>query len=176
MDWYLLAWRRYAEFNGRSRRKEYWMFALFNCLIGWSLFIAGLLLKESEIGVIFLGSYWIYSLAALTPAIAVYVRRMHDTGRSGWWWLIALIPLVGGVILIVLLATDSEPGTNKYGPNPKPPEQAAGLFYGSAGFSTMGPSAPPQPLAGDSGYRLCKSCGSRMAVASSFCSKCGAHV
>ncbi len=113
MNWYLQVLKEhYADFNGRARRKEYWMFVLFNVIFGVVVgFISGLL------GIKWLAS--IYSLAVLVPSIAVSVRRLHDTGRSGWWLLIGLVPLIGSIWLIVLLCLDSQPETNKWGANPK---------------------------------------------------------
>jgi len=113
MDWYMAVLKKYAEFSGRARRREYWMFVLINFLIGCALGVIGALVH----GLSFLS--WLYSLAVLVPSIAVSVRRLHDTGRSGWWLLIGLIPLIGLIVLIVFLATDGEPGDNEYGPNPK---------------------------------------------------------
>lgn len=115
MDWYLAVLKKYADFSGRARRKEYWMFALINFLI--TLVIGVLASMASAFTV--LG--WIYALAVLIPGIAVTVRRLHDTGRSAWMLLIALIPLVGAIVLIVFLCQDSAPGNNEYGPNPKLP-------------------------------------------------------
>jgi uncharacterized membrane protein YhaH (DUF805 family) len=119
MEWYLLPWKRFAEFSGRSRRKEYWMFTLFNIVIAIVLCILSLVLRESGVGVIFSILSFIYSLAALIPGLAVSVRRLHDTGKSGWFLLLGLIPFVGPVILLVFFCMDSEPGQNAYGPNPK---------------------------------------------------------
>ena len=119
MNWYLMVLKKYAQFSGRSRRKEYWMFALFNCLFCLPLYILALVFREDAIGSIFLGLYFIYVLAILLPSLGVAVRRLHDTGRSGWWFLIAFVPLVGGVILLVFMCLDGEPGANQYGPNPK---------------------------------------------------------
>lgn len=118
MNWYLLALKKYAQFSGRSRRKEYWMFVLFNILIAIVLGIVdGMLGFTTQSGIGVLGL--IYSLAILVPGIAVGVRRLHDTSRSGWWMLIGLVPLIGAVVLIVFFVMDSTPGDNEYGPNPK---------------------------------------------------------
>jgi uncharacterized membrane protein YhaH (DUF805 family) len=119
MEWYTLVWKRYAEFEGRSRRKEYWMFSLINMLIVLAAELAGFVLLFIGIGVIVFPLLILYSLALLIPSLAVSVRRLHDTGKSGWWLLIGLIPLIGGIVLIVFLASDSEPGVNLYGPSPK---------------------------------------------------------
>ena len=119
MDWYLKVLKQYADFNGRARRKEYWMFFLFNMifaalasLIDYS---AGTVNYESGSGV-FQG---IYSLVVLIPGLAVTVRRLHDVGKSGWMLLLALIPLIGAIWLLVLFATNSKEGANKWGENPK---------------------------------------------------------
>lgn len=115
MEWYLTVLKKYAVFSGRARRQEYWFFVLFNFLISLALgFIDGLIgftAEGSGLGV--LGA--LYSLAVFIPSLAVGVRRLHDTGRSGWWLLIAFVPLVGIIVLIVFLASNSEPGENKYG-------------------------------------------------------------
>lgn len=117
MDEYVGVIKKYVVFSGRATRKEYWMFFLINLLIsvGINLLFGSTSNDGSSINI--LGS--VYSLVVLLPMIGVAIRRLHDTGRSGWWNLIALIPLVGFIVLIVFMATDSQPGENKYGPNPK---------------------------------------------------------
>jgi uncharacterized membrane protein YhaH (DUF805 family) len=119
MNWYLQALRQYATFEGRSRRKEYWFFVLFNMLAVIALAIvddlAGTFSEEAQMG-LFSG---LYLLAVFIPGLAVSVRRLHDIGRSGWWVLIGLIPILGSLVLLVLAALDSQPGGNRYGPNPK---------------------------------------------------------
>lgn len=102
---------KYAQFDGRARRSEYWYFMLFNILISMGIGIVGTFLDLSFLSMI-------YSLAIFVPGIAVAVRRLHDTGRSGFWILIGLIPLIGVIVLIVFLVEDSKPA-NQYGPNPK---------------------------------------------------------
>jgi uncharacterized membrane protein YhaH (DUF805 family) len=118
MNWYLDAWKNYVNFQGRARRKAYWMFVLFNII---ALVILSLI--EGALGLSGQNGYGIltglYSLAIILPLIALAVRRLHDTGRSGWWLLIGLVPLIGPIVLIVFYVTDSQPGTNQYGPNPK---------------------------------------------------------
>lgn len=119
MNWYLNVLKNYATFSGRARRKEYWFFVLFNLIVsivlGFIDGITGLFYPEAGIGL--LGG--IYSLAVLLPSLAVSVRRLHDTDRSGWWLLIVLVPLIGAIALIVFLALDSKPEKNEYGENPK---------------------------------------------------------
>ena len=119
MDWYLMALRRYSDFKGRSQRKEYWMFTLFNFLAMVLLGAVCALLGgggEGGLGDVLQG---LYGLGVLVPGIAVTVRRLHDIGKSGWWGLVALIPLIGSLILIYFAVKDSQPETNEYGPNPK---------------------------------------------------------
>ena len=119
MNWYLHVLKNYATFSGRARRKEYWMFFLFNVLISLGLgvldVVAGTYSVEYETG--FFSD--LYSLLVLIPGIAVGVRRLHDTNRSGWWILISLIPIIGVLVLFVFMCLDSQPGTNRFGVNPK---------------------------------------------------------
>lgn len=112
MHWYLEVLKKYAVFSGRARRQEYWMFFLVNFIVSVVLAIIGW-----TIDMAFLQS--LYTLAVLLPGLGVTVRRLHDTGRSGWWILIGLVPLVGTIVLLVFMASDSQPGNNQYGPNPK---------------------------------------------------------
>jgi uncharacterized membrane protein YhaH (DUF805 family) len=112
MNWYLAVLKKFAEFSGRARRKEYWMFVLINLII--SLVLTGL---DVALNIGLLSG--LYSLAILVPSLAVGVRRLHDINKSGWSLLIGLIPLVGFIILILWLAKDSDAGDNTYGPNPK---------------------------------------------------------
>ena len=112
MNWYLLVLKKYAVFSGRARRKEIWYFILFDFIFAFAL---GLI--DQLIGSYVLAS--LYSLAFLLPSIGVSIRRLHDTGRTGWWVFIGLIPLVGAIILLIFFVTDSQPDTNQYGPSPK---------------------------------------------------------
>jgi uncharacterized membrane protein YhaH (DUF805 family) len=119
MTWYVEVLKKYAVFKGRARRKEYWYFVLFNTLItivlGTIDGVTELVSAEAGIGLL----SGLYTLAVLVPSIAVSVRRLHDTNRSGWWLLISLVPLVGPIVLLVFLVLDSQPGENQYGSNPK---------------------------------------------------------
>jgi|SRR5690625_3294 len=119
MNWYLEVLKKYAVFSGRARRKEYWFFFLFNLIITFVLgFIDGFAGTFSvDAGIGLLGG--IYALAVLLPGIAVSVRRLHDTERSGWWLLISLVPIIGFIVLLVFMVQDSTPGENRYGAHPK---------------------------------------------------------
>ena len=113
MDWYLAVLKRYADFSGRARRREYWMFALINSLIAFGLAGLGLVIRPAMV------LYLVYLLAMFIPSFAVGFRRLHDTGRSAWWFLILLVPVVGAIVFLVWLCQDSKPGANQWGPNPK---------------------------------------------------------
>jgi len=124
MEWYLKVMRdNYANFTGRARRKEYWMFALFQAIVMIVLMILDNVLGLGfDIGGIPLGYGVLYTIGALAhfiPGLAVVVRRLHDVGKSGWFYLIALIPLIGIIWLLVLMCTDGDKGDNAYGPDPK---------------------------------------------------------
>ena len=123
MNWYLKVLKQYADFSGRARRRELWMFTLFNLIF---LIVAAIL--DNVLGITFniMGQsafygwlYVIYALAVFIPGLAVAVRRLHDIGKSGWNYFIGLIPLVGAIILLVWFCKDSQKGENKWGVNPK---------------------------------------------------------
>ncbi|MGS0689426.1 DUF805 domain-containing protein [Shewanella sp. 0m-8] len=119
MDWYLLAFKKYFDFSGRSRRKEYWMFALFNIIFSIVLSVLdtlfGTMNLETGLG-LFSG---LYALAVFIPGLALSVRRLHDINKSGWWLLILLIPFIGAIILLIFFVLDSKTEDNKWGCNPK---------------------------------------------------------
>ena len=117
MNWYLDVLKKYTVFEGRAHRTEFWMFALFNFLISIGLSIIDNVIGTATTSGGLLSG--LYSLAVLIPALAVGARRLHDTGRSGWWQLIGLLPCVGWIVLIIFYVQDSQPGANQYGPNPK---------------------------------------------------------
>jgi len=118
MNWYIEALKKYAVFTGRARRKEYWYFSLFNIIFSFGFgFLDGVLGLVGSFGLGPLGG--VYTLAMLLPGIGVSIRRLHDTDRSGWWLLLALIPFIGGIVLLVFMVLDSTPGNNRFGPNPK---------------------------------------------------------
>ncbi len=125
MGWYFEVLKKYAVFGGRARRKEYWFFFLFSSIISIALsFIdkaTGSYNPHTGMGL--LGG--IYALAVLIPSIAVTVRRLHDTDRSGWWLFIALIPLIGAIVLLVFMVLDGDPVQNEYGENPIEEAEAA---------------------------------------------------
>jgi uncharacterized membrane protein YhaH (DUF805 family) len=119
MNWYLRVLKQYATFEGRARRKEYWFFTLFYVLVYLVLAVADNLTGtyNADAGLGLLSG--LYILATLIPCLAVMVRRLHDTDRNGWWVLIGLIPVVGDIVLLVFACLDSQPGANRFGPNPK---------------------------------------------------------
>ena len=122
MEWYTMVWQKYAQFEGRSRRKEYWMFALINALVYVAVYgaaLVALVSGQKSAGIALIAICIGYALAGLIPGLAVSVRRLHDTNKSGWWLLISLVPMVGGIVLLVLMAIEGDPGPNLYGPSPK---------------------------------------------------------
>lgn len=128
IDWYKkVVFENYANFSGRARRSEYWYYTLCNVIISFVMYILVIISVaigsdgESP-GILFYliyGILMLYALATFIPSLAVVVRRLHDTGKSGWYYLIGLIPLVGAILLIIALVIDSQPGSNQWGPNPK---------------------------------------------------------
>ena len=113
MEWYLKVLKQhYADFNGRARRQEYWMYTLVNIIIVVVLMV--LMRMVSLLGIL----YAIYALGTLLPSIGVTIRRLHDIGKSGWFMLLAIVP-IANFYLLYLLAQDSEAGNNSFGPNPK---------------------------------------------------------
>ncbi|MDR1818100.1 MAG: DUF805 domain-containing protein [Puniceicoccales bacterium] len=138
MKYYITCWEKYAVFSGRACREEFWTFSLLNIfilyglgfVIGWCNSLVGNSEETSLAGAVsdalgillglpLLVLYFGFLLAALLPMLAVQVRRLHDTGRSGWNYLWGFLPIIGGIILFVFNLLDSQPGPNKYGPNPK---------------------------------------------------------
>jgi len=119
MNWYLEALKKYAVFSGRSRRKEYWYFFLFNSIFYLILLIidtlTGTYNQENGMGLL----TTIYFIAVLLPSLGLSVRRLHDTNRRGWWILLSLIPIIGAIVLLIFMVQDSTPGENRFGSNPK---------------------------------------------------------
>ncbi len=120
MKWFLdVLKNKYATFEGRARRSEYWYFVLFCVLAIVALAIideiTGTFSEETGMGLL----SGLFVLATILPSFAVTVRRLHDTDRNGWWILINLIPIIGAIVLLVFTVQDSQPGANRFGPNPK---------------------------------------------------------
>lgn len=120
MKWYLKVLKQYADFNGRARRTEYWMYLLFNLIFA---VIAAVL--DNILGLKFTPEipygylYLLYALVTFLPGLAVSVRRLHDVDKSGWFLFISLIPIIGGIWLLVLYVTEGTQGRNQYGDDPK---------------------------------------------------------
>ena len=115
MQYWIQCLKKYAVFSGRARRREYWLFALFNVIFMFlgDFFVAMLAPEYSNMYQI------VWNLVTGVPSLAVFVRRMHDIGKSGWWFLFAFIPVVGAIVLLIFLCKDSQPESNVYGENPK---------------------------------------------------------
>lgn len=114
--------KNYATFSGRARRKEYWMFSLFNCIV-WLILYGLMLASESSL---ITGISVLYIFATFIPSLSVIVRRLHDIERSGWFYFISFIPVVGPIIVLVWLCKEGTTGANRYGADPKA-EQPAGI-------------------------------------------------
>lgn len=115
MDWFKKGLRNYANFSGRARRKEYWYFVLVQMGLVIIAMISDAIIFNSEIGLF----YIVVALGLFLPGLAVTIRRLHDTNRSGWWFLISILPLIGSIILLVFLASDTKLETNQWGPPAK---------------------------------------------------------
>ena len=113
-NWKLVVLQSYAKFDGRAGRAEFWWFALANFVVVFALAIL------AQISSIFLILYFVYAIAMFVPSIAVAIRRLHDTDKSGWMLLLGLIPFVGFIILLVFYIQEGTAGPNKYGPGPEP--------------------------------------------------------
>ena len=127
MHWLIDPIKKYTVWEGRATRSEYWYFSLFTLLItiGLAIIDTGLGTMDEATGQGLLGALW--SLFILLPTIAVFVRRLHDTGRSGWWFWILLVPLIGFIVILVFMCIDSESEENQYGANPKQDATAIGI-------------------------------------------------
>ena len=115
MNFFIEALQKYADFSGRATRQQYWMFMLFYILIYIGLSLIETAFGSSGIGILSL----LFTLGLLVPSIAILARRLHDIGKSGWWMLLALIPLVGAIIVLVFTILDSEKESNQYGESTK---------------------------------------------------------
>nr|WP_109357388.1 DUF805 domain-containing protein [Sphingorhabdus sp. EL138] len=137
MEWMLMPLKRYADFSGRSRRKEYWMFFLLQIIIIVVLAIIGGVLggftpdpagSMSTGGTLMIALFGLYALAIFIPSLAVQVRRFHDQDKSGWFVLLGFIPYVGGLIVLVFMCLDGTKGKNRFGDDPKMSDNVGDVF------------------------------------------------
>jgi len=123
IQWYVAVLKKYAVFNGRAGRSEFWWFTLTNAIIASILcipvFLAGATPSNPAAAGVLGLPYLLYVLAVLVPSLGLAIRRLHDTGRSGWWILITLVPFLGGIVLLIFYVLDSTPGDNQFGPHPR---------------------------------------------------------
>ena len=147
MEWYRKVLSQYADFDGRARRQEYWMFTLINFVItfGIMIVIGGIAMATQSRALLIVAAVvlGLYGLAVMVPSLAVTTRRLHDTDRSGWWQLLNLLGIIpvigwiGSIVVLVFCALEGNPGPNQYGPDPKAaPESGASFGY---------PPAPRMP-------------------------------
>ena len=127
IDWWKkVVFKNYATFTGRARRAELWYYTLANFLVIVPFYILGMIglsSDQSTLSVLGLGVYGVVALGTIVPSLAVAVRRLHDVNRSGWYYFICLIPLIGSIILLVWFCTEGDRYTNNYGPDPKNPNE-----------------------------------------------------
>ena len=174
MEWFKkVVFHNYANFKGRARRKEYWMFYLFYILFISLATIADMVVFDVNVEdpEAFYPLQSIFILAMLTPIISVGARRLHDVGKSGWLQLIALIPLIGAIVLLVFVCKDSDPLENKYGTSPK-------LITSSTDVENLkssvdGVAESHQDSTPDQTKVFCTQCGEPNTKDNSFCVKCG---
>lgn len=182
IDAYKKFWQNYANFQGRTRRSDYWYFVLANLIIEFAINILKLPFVYPSTPYVLLGYInTLYSLAILIPSIAICVRRLHDIGKSGAYFLFILIPLVGPIILLVWYATDSQPGTNQYGISEKYPNANANYAQVNT-YDNVQPNGQPiqqndQATQTNQTYsdqpNFCKHCGNKVDFNQTFCPKCG---
>lgn len=170
MQWYLLAFRRFDEFSGRSHRREFWSFVLYHYAIYFSLLVVdiGMGTVSPSLGLGPLSG--IYAVVSFIPHGALQIRRLHDSERSGWWLLIALVPFVGVIQLLVWFCASGTAGPNHYG-----------LPYGLPALpperpTTLGGSYVLAPQSSSPGRaEFCMGCGVRLPTGARYCPKCGTH-
>lgn len=149
---------QYATFSGRARRSEYWWWSLAYSIVFAVLYVLAIALVGVEAftnpeaaapgaggigGLLVFGLIFVFVLGTFLPSLAVTIRRLHDTGRSGWWYLISLVPF-GSIVILVFSVMDSTPGSNAYGPNPKGEGGYSGQGYGGQGYGAPQQYGPPQ--------------------------------
>ncbi|WP_454879082.1 DUF805 domain-containing protein [Sphingobacterium detergens] len=147
-DWFLKVVRdNYANFEGRARRKEYWMYMLAQFILILALVIVSAIFYaiSSTLGGLIYGIIGLVSLALIIPTLAVTVRRLHDTNKSGWFILVSLIPFVGGIYLFYLEILEGDKGPNQYGPDPKAVENGTNHPFTQA-QDPFGSSQPKDPF------------------------------
>ena len=144
MNYYAEGFKKYAEFSGRANRAEYWIFFLVNALITFFLIFL--------IPIIGLRPIWmiiaLFCLGTFIPSLSVFVRRLHDTDRSGWWYFISFVPLVGGIVLLVFTLLPGTPGTNRFGAPTEasasiPPSSPASVLPPDLSTTPENPPTPP---------------------------------
>ena len=168
MNWYLGVLKKYAVFEGRARRKEYWLYALFTAIFAIAAMIVDNLIGTTAEGLPYGAVYFMTGLALWLPGLAITVRRLHDVGKSGWFVLIGLVPLLG-IWLLVALCRDGDPTANAYGPNPRSDERPAEYQRNPAVLAptTLSSEAAPGRV------HFCSSCGSPNTAQGRFCASCG---
>lgn len=165
--------QHYVDFGGRARRREYWMYTLLATLAAFAAMILDNILGTAFPPLTYGWIYLLFVLGTFLPALAVGFRRLHDVGKSGWFLLIVLIPLIGAIWLLVVLCRDGEPNDNRYGPNPK--EDSSNSSEVGAG-TTASRSAQQHGYSGHPVTRACPECGELILAVARKCKHCGSSV
>jgi len=168
LEWYPTVLRRYAVFDGRAGRPEFWWFELVNAIVVVLIYIVLAAAKAST------AIADIYQLAVFLPSLGVQIRRLHDIDKSGWWVLFGFIPIIGWIMMIIWLASQGTPGPNRFGPSPRGEAGAdQPATFGGGGWE---PEPQPTSETGGSAARYCKNCGSPLAPGATYCGNCGTSV
>jgi len=183
VGWYPEVLKKYVMFEGRAGREEFWVYALFNFVIGFGLYVIVIASRAPAM----MALYWVFALAVLLPSLAVSTRRLHDTGRSGWYYLLAFVPF-GAIVLIVFWAQAGQLGTNAYGSGaPTAPGESAPSAPKAAPWAApVAPSTPLAPAIGSAPLAtswaapapgaapaFCVRCGKSLRQRATFCTSCG---
>jgi uncharacterized membrane protein YhaH (DUF805 family) len=146
MHWYTDVVKKYAVFNGRAARPEFWWFALCNAIVFVVIYaVVGIIAGRGTGQAV--GD--LYLLAVFLPSLGVAIRRLHDTDRTGWWYLLVFIPIIGGIVLLVFMVMASDPGSNKYGPNPQNPDPEPALHFDPQTGERLSPAPRFDPQTGE---------------------------
>jgi uncharacterized membrane protein YhaH (DUF805 family) len=171
---YIAVLKKYKVYEGRAGRREFWLFVLAQIIISFAL---GILSLIPILGFLFGIVSALFGIATIVPSIMVGIRRLHDTDKSGWFMLIMLIPLVGGIILIVISAMEGTPGENKYGPVPEDILPVSGVSNSGSQTAHVAPAASAAQETSSNGKPVfCGSCGAKNERGAKFCGSCGANM
>jgi uncharacterized membrane protein YhaH (DUF805 family) len=146
MHWYTDVIKKYTVFNGRAARPEFWWFVLANVIVALAINVVVGIIAGRNTGQVVSD---LYLLAVFLPSLGVAIRRLHDTNRTGWWYLLVFVPIIGGIVLIVFWAQAGDPGSNRYGPNPQNPDPEPALHFDPQTGERLSPAPRFDPDTGE---------------------------